>query len=40
MALAGIGLRDATRFCVATALLSLVTVLPANALWWHVIGLM
>ncbi|WP_087722400.1 SLC13 family permease [Pandoraea sp. PE-S2T-3] len=40
MALAGIGLRDATRFCVATALLSLVTVLPTNAFWWHVIGLM
>lgn len=40
MALAGIGLRDATRFCAATALLSLVTVLPANALWWHVMGLM
>ena len=39
MALAGIGVRDATRFCVATALLSLVTVVPLNALWWHGIGL-
>lgn len=40
MALAGIGLRDATRFCAATAAISLVTVLPINALWWRAIGLM
>lgn len=38
MALAGIGIRDATKFCVTTALFSLVTVVPLTALWWHGIG--
>ncbi|SUA91586.1 SLC13 family permease [Pandoraea pulmonicola] len=40
MALAGIGIRDATRYCVATTLVALVTVVPVNALWWHVVGLL
>ena len=35
MTLAGIGIRDATRYCVA-----LVTVVPLTALWWQVIGLL
>ncbi|MFJ2994895.1 SLC13 family permease [Pandoraea sp. NPDC087047] len=40
MALAGIGIRDATRYCVVTALVALVTVVPLTALWWQVIGLL
>lgn len=40
MALAGIGIRDATRYCLATALVALVTVVPLTALWWQVIGLL
>ncbi|AVF38451.1 hypothetical protein EIL82_17635 [Pandoraea apista] len=40
MALAGIGVRDATRYCVATALVALVTVVPLTALWWQLIGLL
>ena len=40
MALAGIGIRDATRYCLATALVALVTVVPLTALWWHLIGLL
>ena len=40
MALAGIGIRDATRYCLATALVALVTVVPLNVLWWKVIGLL
>ncbi|VVE16786.1 sodium/sulfate symporter [Pandoraea horticolens] len=40
MALAGIGIRDATRYCVASALIALVTVVPLTALWWQLIGLL
>ncbi|MDR3398968.1 MAG: SLC13 family permease [Pandoraea sp.] len=40
MALAGIGIRDATRYCVATALVALVTVVPLTPLWWQLIGLL
>ncbi|QHE94196.1 sodium:sulfate symporter [Pandoraea fibrosis] len=40
MALAGIGIRDATRYCIATALVALVTVVPLSVLWWQVIGLL
>ncbi len=40
MALAGIGIRDATRYCVATALVALVTVVPLTPLWWRLIGLL
>lgn len=40
MALAGIGIRDATRYCLATALLALVTVVPLTPLWWQLIGLL
>lgn len=39
MALAGIGIRDATRYCLATAAVSLVTVVPLTAPWWQTIGL-
>lgn len=40
MALAGIGIRDATRYCLATACVALLTVVPLTALWWHVTGML
>ncbi|VVE50725.1 SLC13 family permease [Pandoraea anhela] len=40
MALAGIGIRDATRYCLATACMALLTVVPLTALWWHAIGIL
>ncbi|WP_084070892.1 SLC13 family permease [Pandoraea vervacti] len=40
MALAGIGIRDATRYCIATALVALLSVVPLTAVWWHVMGLL
>jgi hypothetical protein len=30
----------ALRYCIATALLSVVFVIPVNALWWRLIGLL
>ncbi|WP_269764447.1 hypothetical protein [Burkholderia ubonensis] len=28
------------RYCIATALLGVVFVIPVNALWWRLIGLL
>ncbi|WP_053059458.1 SLC13 family permease [Pandoraea faecigallinarum] len=38
MALAGVGIRDATRYCLATTLVALPSVVPLTALWWQAIG--
>ncbi|HEY4250718.1 MAG TPA: SLC13 family permease [Roseomonas sp.] len=39
MALAGIGLRDGSRYCLLVAGLSLVSVVPLNFAWWRLLGI-
>ena len=35
---AGIKLRDAMRFVVPTAMVSLIVLVPLDYLWWRIIG--
>jgi hypothetical protein len=39
MQIAGVSIKDATRFCLTVAAVTLVVLLPLDLAWWWVLGL-